>query len=276
MKSYFLLSRQIFESAIWQDDPHILKLFIYLIGQSRYDKKPKVYPNCKINRGELVTSLQEISENNHYLKHGKIQKWSRQKVARMLEVLTKQGYILLISDTYGTHVRICNYEQYQDKNSYKREISDSSGTHVERNWNACGTQLDTTKQDKAVKQDKQDSNILVVFNFWNEMKIITHKEFEKLIPTISAKLKIYCLDEIRESIKNYSEILKSNNYWFTYKWTLKDFFQRGFDKFLSRNKPFDNYKNRESSFLKSKSEPKGIDGTRKLMEKWNREGKLNE
>jgi len=228
MKSYFLLSRQIFESAIWQDDPHILKLFIYLIGQSRYDKKPKVYPNCKIERGELVTSLQEISENNHYLKHGKIQKWSRQKVARMLEVLTKQGYILLLSDTYGTHIKLCNYEQYQDKNTYKREVSDSSGTSVERNWNECGTQLDTTKQDNTVKQGNKE-------RAKRKMPISQSQYDSFLMDSVFLKEQSDKLKKTESEVKEKIELIKDsclskNKKYYDLPATLRNWFKNDFGK----------------------------------------------
>ena len=134
-RTYFILSREIFESAIWREDPHVLKLFLYLIGVARHDKEPKQYPGFEIKRGERVTSLAEIAEDNEYSDRGRLQRWSRQKVARMLEKLTEGGYIEMLPDTYGTHIRICNYNTYQDTSRYK---ADRDGTHVERKWNASG------------------------------------------------------------------------------------------------------------------------------------------
>lgn len=148
-KSYFLLSREIFDSAIWRDDPHILKLFLYLIGQARFDDKPKKYPTFEIKKGEMVSSLSQIAENNEYMWHGSLHQWSRQKVSRMLEVLTCQGYINLLADTYGTHVKVCNYERYQEQENYKR-------TEVEQKWNRSGTEVGINKHDKQDKQEKQE------------------------------------------------------------------------------------------------------------------------
>ena len=132
MKTYFKLSREIFESAIWTDTPDLLKLFIYLIGSARFEKKLKKFHGFNLCHGEVVTSLTQIAENNSYNEFGRLQQWSKQKVSRMLKVLTQQGYINMKTDTYGTHISICNYGKYQDKETYKR-------TRMERGWNGDGT-----------------------------------------------------------------------------------------------------------------------------------------
>lgn len=127
--TFFIITRKIFESPIWKDDPHILKLFIYLVGNARHSKNPKRYPNFEIKRGELVSSLSDIAENNEYFQNGALKKWSRQKVSRMLEKLVKYNQIILKTDTYGTHVEIVNYNIYQDISTYK---TDRSVTGVEQ------------------------------------------------------------------------------------------------------------------------------------------------
>ena len=55
--TYFILTRKIFDSAIWSDDPHVLKLFIYLIGTARYNKISKKFKGFEIKRGETFGLL---------------------------------------------------------------------------------------------------------------------------------------------------------------------------------------------------------------------------
>ena len=125
-KSFFILSREIFDSAIWRDSPDVLKLWIYLIGIARFDKEPKKFPGFVVKRGELVTSLAQIAENNEYEENGTAKQWSRMKVSRMLKKLAEQGYIEQRCDTYGTHVSICNYDIYQDVGRYKANSHDTT------------------------------------------------------------------------------------------------------------------------------------------------------
>lgn len=153
MSGYFILSRQIFESAIWRDDSNILKLFIYLIGKARHSSDPKKYNGFKICRGELVTSLSQIAENNEYIANGRLKVWSRSKVSRMLSTLKEHKYIDILSDTYGTHISICNYSTYQDVSSYK---SNTSATPLQRACNGDETQMGTNNNGKNVKNEKEN------------------------------------------------------------------------------------------------------------------------
>ena len=143
-QTYFILTRRIFESEIWRHESHVLKLFIYLVGMARHRAEPKKYPGFEIKRGEHLTSLSEIADNNEYLDRGRVKKWSRQKVARMLKILENDGYIRLLTDTYGTHVRICNYSTYQDPSTYK---TDTSGHHLDTIRTSSGQQVDTNNND---------------------------------------------------------------------------------------------------------------------------------
>lgn len=85
-----------------------------------------------------------------------------------------------------------------------------------------------------------------------------HKELTKDIAiTIQKALKGLSVEEIEEGIKNYSLILKSD-YFFNYKWTLKEFLtrKRGISSFLNNgiNKiNYDQWKNSIKNIpLKSK------------------------
>lgn len=141
MKGYFMISKQIFESPIWKDDPHCLKLFMYIIGNCRFKKEPKRYPGFECKRGEMITSLSELAENNEYMYQNKLQRWSKGKISRMLERLENEEYIKLLADTYGTHIRCINYDDYQNPEMYAdgnrepkdadRKPSNSGGTLVE-------------------------------------------------------------------------------------------------------------------------------------------------
>lgn len=151
--TYFIITRKIFESPIWRDEPHILKLFIYLIGTARHSKDPKKYNGFDIKRGELVTSLSILADNNEFIKNGRLQKWSRAKVSRMLNTLVEQKYITLLSDTYGTHIKICNYDTYQDTSTYKVNTSE---TILKQNCNDTETELNTNNNDKNDNNGKND------------------------------------------------------------------------------------------------------------------------
>lgn len=85
---------------------------------------------------------------------------------------------------------------------------------------------------KAPAEDKPDIH-LTILNAWNSHGIIAHKAVDdKIVKKVDARIKEgYSVEKIIECISNYAAIINGNDYWFTYRWTLWDFLQRGFEKF---------------------------------------------
>jgi len=93
--------------------------------------------------------------------------------------------------------------------------------------------------DESIKPSPLD----IIFEYWNRQKIVTHRAFTtQMKGKINAKLKDYTVEEICETIENYSAILRDKKFFFEYKWTLIDFFQRGFDKFFNEETARANYR----------------------------------
>ena len=83
-----------------------------------------------------------------------------------------------------------------------------------------------------------------IFNYWNSQKIVVHRILTPHIKgAINARLRNYTELEIKESINNYRTVLSGTEYWFTYRWTLKDFLSRGgWERFLAVNCPLQSFK----------------------------------
>lgn len=74
--------------------------------------------------------------------------------------------------------------------------------------------------------------IIDIFNYWNKKEIIIHRKLDQATASsIKAKLKDYSINEIKDAIQYYSIILKDDDYRWTHAWTLKEFMQKGFEKF---------------------------------------------
>ena len=82
------------------------------------------------------------------------------------------------------------------------------------------------KNLKSKSKDNSNQDINTIFEYWNSKGIIKHKELkEDTKKAIKKVIKNYSIDEIKQAIDTYSEILKSE-YYFNYKWNLKDFLNR--------------------------------------------------
>jgi len=100
---------------------------------------------------------------------------------------------------------------------------------------------ETSKPPLTHKRKKKTTKEIRVFEKWNSLKIIKHGTFTKKMETrVEAALKEYNLEEIKKSMSKYGKVVGSPEYYWTYKWTLEEFLQRGLTKFL--DKPIEDFK----------------------------------
>lgn len=87
-----------------------------------------------------------------------------------------------------------------------------------------------------------------IFIFWNSKD---HLQKHRSILTFTNKysnnrmkllLHEYTIDEIKQSISNYNNILKDPKYYFKHSWPLWDYLTRGVDNFVDESKPFEKFK----------------------------------
>lgn len=159
-------------------------------------------------------------------------------VAKSEENFTKK-----YTDTQSTE------EANGKQNSNSGEISKDIDGQGVNGFNNCDfIKQKRSKEEAKVKQiaeeeveEEVENNIYnsikirkEIFNYWNSKKIIVHKNFQKFEPHINSALKIYTPEEIKKAIDNYDMVLKSDKYYWTYKWTLDQFLARknGIDRFI--------------------------------------------
>ncbi len=99
------------------------------------------------------------------------------------------------------------------------------------------------------KNKNKNNNIYTVFDHWNSKEIISHKNLtDKIKRKINGCLKEHSAKEILRSIDNYKLIIESDEYYFDHKWILKDFLQRGLEKFMNLETAKNNYAVKNNGF----------------------------
>lgn len=84
---------------------------------------------------------------------------------------------------------------------------------------------------------------IVIFDLWNSLNIIHHKKLvDEMRRALKSALGNYAQEEICQAIRNYAEIVESDDYFFKYRWTLKDFLRRGLEKFMDGEVARENYR----------------------------------
>ncbi|MHB8278717.1 MAG: hypothetical protein ACYDIA_13835 [Candidatus Humimicrobiaceae bacterium] len=172
-----------------------------------------------------------------------------QSVYRHLQQLKKNGYIDIKKAPYGLIITVNNSKKFIKNNKAglikndKAEIESFiiNDTCLIKNNNGL---IKNDKANKILKDIKDNKDIyIVLFEYWNNKNIITHKKLSaKATSLIKSKFdEGYTEDEIKKAIHNYSVVLNSEDYYFKYRWTLEEFFQRGFEKFKDAEVAMNNY-----------------------------------
>lgn len=224
----FLIDRKIFTSDVWSASPWKFKVWFYLIGHANY--KDNSFMGIKLKRGQLIRSYRIIAKDIGYKIGYRLKKPSPETIRRICEELTKEERIRQQTTRLGTLFTVCNYSNLQRFPKHKVD------NEVDRLRDSSGT---VAGQDKNVKNDK--NKIYNLFNYWNSLKIITHKNIKKFEGALKSALRDYKPEEIEKAMGNYNTVLRGEDYFWTYKWTLKEFLHRGLDKFLDINKPLENF-----------------------------------
>ena len=209
--------RKIRDKAFYRK-PEYLAVWFHVLLNINHSKKEFMWNNKTmiLNPGQGIFSQRKISALFNI---------SLSKVNRILKHFKSEGQIETQGTNKYTIITVCKWHAYQANET-------PNETPVELN-----------------KNEKNEINI--VFSFWNEQKIIQHRKItDAIITKIRVTLKDYSVDEIKETVSNYSKILHSDDYYYTHRWTLRDFLHRAFDKFTTQSCPFKGMKknSKESDF----------------------------
>ena len=82
-----------------------------------------------------------------------------------------------------------------------------------------------------------------IFDLWNSLGVIKHRALTgDMTRAIKAASRDFSAAEISQAMKNYAHIVNDEQCYFKYKWTLKDFLNRGLEKFVDLEVALNNYR----------------------------------
>jgi len=152
----------------------------------------------------------------------------------------------MIAIDRNNHINTYKFNSHYD--TWKLKSSVNLNTSVKLNTTLVSKStpklVSKSTHTKEKKETIQKKEIIDIFDYWNKKEIITHRKLDQATKGgINAKLEDYSLEEIKQAIHNYSVIQKNEDelYYWNHKWTLKDFMQRGFEKFKDKDIAHDNY-----------------------------------
>lgn len=177
--------------------------------------------------------------------------WSEATIKRTITKLENQGYIL--TGNYNkkafdrTKWYTINYGMIYEPLDEVKMTRPSGQNDLSMRSKCTDDEVKMTPPIPETTTETTTEDIYTIFDHWNSKEIIQHRQLsQKLKSHINARLEKYPVGELMEAIDNYHTIITDDSYFFTYKWTLAEFLTRGLDKFLTKSKPFDNYRDKQA------------------------------
>jgi len=231
MAGYIKLYRDIQTHWLWEDKPFSKgQAWIDLLLTANHEEAQTIIGNeiITIERGCLITSEVKLAE-----RWG----WSRTKVRDFLSMLIREQMIDKKSDNKKTWIKVLNYDIWQNSETAKKQQIEQQ---KDSEKTAEKHQKNTNNNNKNNNNINRDIYI-VLFEHWNSQNIVVHKKLtDKMKTKLKAALNNYTEDDIKKAISNYSTVLHDDRYYWTYRWTLEEFLQRGIERFLT-DACFENY-----------------------------------
>ncbi|MBP3573897.1 MAG: phage replisome organizer N-terminal domain-containing protein [Prevotella sp.] len=182
-------------------------------------------------KGELATKIGELIVPFDIEKIQRDLKWFDIDTVRVaLELYKKLGLVYLQEDGILT---IANFEEMVGSETY--------WARIKRKERDVGNELENVQQPLISNISYLISNI---FNYWNDKNIIKHREItEDISKAIEKALKLYSEEEIKTYIDRYAKLISDKDYFWHYKWSLKDFLTRkeGIPSFTDEGSKWVNY-----------------------------------
>ncbi|MBE2973392.1 replication protein [Priestia megaterium] len=175
----------------------------------------------------------------------------RTRVKNELKTLIQNNAINVIKEGSFTQTRVIkfndNYDEWkiqQCGNTKSQEVKNTPGTQkncttVDKNLPSSGDKINP--QQRKEKENYKEKIYTSLFEHWNSKKIIVHRLLnQKRRSAIRARLNEgYTVKDMHKAISNYSDVLKSEQHYYTYKFNLEDFIKpKNMDRFLDVNNPF--------------------------------------
>lgn len=194
----------------------------------RYDNN--LTDGAKLLYGEITALCNEKGycwATNDYF--SKLYKKDKSTIARWIKQLEQSGHITReviykegSKEIEARYMQICN-----------GGIGKNESTPIGKNERDNNTSINNTKE-----------YIYILFSFWNEQGIIKHRKMNQQMKShINARLQDYSVDELKKAISNYSTVLKSDDYYWTHKWSLQDFMKpNNVTRFVDEADPLNNFK----------------------------------
>ena len=238
-KGWIKIYRQLRDCWVWKSKPFSKgQAWIDLLLKANHtDTKILFNGNLTtIKKGQILTSIRKLVDEWG---------WSKNTVAKFLNLLEEDGMLTRESDNHRTLITIENYSVFQDsKDTESPQVEPQPSPHPNPQGSHTLTTYKNDKNDKNYKNVNNNisSSLHSVVDAWNNLSEYGIKPISKLTSgtkrydSLVARLNQYGLDDVLKAIENikHSDFLqgKTSDWFIKFDWFVKP---NNFPKVLEGN-----------------------------------------
>jgi uncharacterized phage protein (TIGR02220 family) len=175
---YVLKARKVWESEVAHAPPHVREIWDWLIMAANHTGKKK--HGRILNRGQVLTSYDEIREALHWMVGWRKQRYTKSQCETSMKFLRKPSrngpMITTTKTTRGIIITICNYDFYQSPKNYECRTE----SYIENHNETCSSPQTSDTIDKNVKNVKKER---VSFPYQKIVSYLNQKTASNFKPT---------------------------------------------------------------------------------------------
>lgn len=161
--------------------------------------------------------------------------------------VTRDGLV-----TDDIEIKIETKKENKEKENIESDLGKSSSPNT-------SSGEEKPKEEEKPKKDTLPAgppdDLRPIWEAWQACGVKKHRLWQKSFTTASRKaLEAYSMDEIIKAFQNYVFVLNSSRHFFSYKWALDDFLNRGLVDFVDENDPLKNYLSQKKRPISSNPE----------------------
>ncbi len=131
----------------WYSDGNMVRLFLHLLLRANYEDKR--WRGMVVSRGQLITSLESLSNETHL---------SVRNIRTCLQRLLETGEIDKQTTSKFTIITICKYDSYQQIEDHKRQTNDKQATNERQTNDKQATNERQQHKKERSKELKKERN----------------------------------------------------------------------------------------------------------------------
>ena len=228
MNGFIKIHRKLPESKVWNYTEGQFKVFMAILLHCNWREEWGRFngKEVKIKPGQLPTSREHLS---------RVSGMGGNTVRRTLEKLERDDIIETKRTSRGTLITVLNWGKYQGTEDTPTSQGYNRGYNQGYNQGYTHKEVqeeEEVKEENHIYRDEskkeENEGLKEIYDYWNKKGAgIKHRKFSPHKSSINARLEDgFTKEEIKQAIDNLALALNSDDYYWSHKWTLKEFLSR--------------------------------------------------